>query len=281
MSNKVNISHSNIEGKCDLKCSYNFDYTDDNSVANNNGKYILIQPQEMNKTLPVTFNKKKYFVKSSAITNGSSLLYNNKPVDAEITIYHVPENGGKELHVIIPIKSSSETSLGSDEITKVINYVANSAPAIYDKVNISFNIQKIIPNKPFVNFSKDNVDYIAFMLLDAIPLSSFTLEKFKKIIKPNTYIITDTGGLFLNSSGPNTSKELSDGIYISCNPTGVSEETEEVTYLKEDISFNIDDAMKNPYFILLVQLFFACLVFIIICFLWNLVFKLIDGEYTD
>jgi hypothetical protein len=52
-------------------------------------------------------------------------------------------------------------------------------------------------------------------------------------------------------------------------------------YLKEDISFNIDDAMKNPYFILLVQMFFACLVFILICFLWNLVFKLIDGEYTD
>jgi len=281
MSEQINISQSNIEGRCDLKCSYNFTYKDDSSTAYNYGTSIFIKPQQTGEAL-ITFNKKKYRVYGTLLTRPSIHLYNSKLADAEICIIHSPENGGKELRVFIPIKSSNQTTSGSDEITEVINDVATSAPAQNDNVNIgSFNLQKIVPNKPFINYSNQQHDCIVFIMLDAIPISSFTLDTLKEIIQPTTDVATGTGSLFLNSSGPNTTKELGDGIYISCNPTGVSEETEEVTYEKEDSSFNIEDIKNDPTFILIMQGLFASLVFILVCFIWNYGFKFIDGEYAD
>jgi len=278
MSEQVNISQSNVEGRCDLKCAYNFTYKDESSSAINGGHYIKIIPQQTGEA-SITFNKKKYRGNGTFLITPSMHLYNNKLADAEILISHIPENGGKELSVYIPIKSSSETSSGSDEITEVINNVAASAPAQGDTINIgSFNIQKIVPIKPFINYSTQYQDNIVFIMLDAIPLSSSTLETLKQIIKSNTSIATSSGGLFLNSSGPNSTKELGDGIYISCNPTGASEETEEVTYEKDETSF---DLLNNPNFILIMQALFACLVFILVCFIWNYGFKFIDGEYAN
>jgi hypothetical protein len=32
----INISHKEVEGKCDLKCSYSFKYSESNSTAKNN-----------------------------------------------------------------------------------------------------------------------------------------------------------------------------------------------------------------------------------------------------
>ncbi len=38
MSNEnINIAMKNITGKCDLKCSYNFKYSEGNSTATNQG----------------------------------------------------------------------------------------------------------------------------------------------------------------------------------------------------------------------------------------------------
>jgi len=281
MSEPINISQGNIEGRCDLKCAYNFTYTDDSSSAYNYGTSIFIKPQQTGEAL-ITFNKKKYRVYGTILTSSSIHLYNNKLADAEICIIHSPENGGKELRVFIPINSSSQTTSGSDEITETINNVAASAPAQNDNVNIgSFNLQKIVPNKPFINYSNQQHDCIVFIMIDAIPLSRFTLDTLKEIIQPTTDIATGSGGLFLNASGPNSTKELGDGIYISCNPTGASEETEEVTYEKEDTSFNIDEIKNNPTFILIMQGLFASLVFILVSFIWSYGFKFIDGEYAD
>jgi len=281
MSEQINISSKNIEGKCDLKCSYNFQYKDYNSTATNGGFLISIRPQETGDA-SVTFNKKKYRVNNIALYAPSRHLYNDNLADAEISIIHMPENGGKPLSVSIPIRKSSETNSGTDIITEVINDIATSAPARNTRVNIGgFNLQKIVPNKPFINYESSFSNNIAFTLIDAIPISSATLDKLKQVITPNTQMATGSGGLFYNSSGPNSTKELGDGIYISCNPTGSSTETEDVMYEKEDVSFNFRQIIENPIFIAVVQIFFACFIMIIVFYVWNYGFMYIDGEHAE
>lgn len=281
MSEQINISRKNIEGKCDLKCSYNFVYKDYNSTATNGGFIISVKPQETGEA-SVTYNKKKYRVMNIALYTPSRHLYNDNLADAEITIIHIPENGGKPLSVSIPLRASSENNSGSGIITELINDVANSAPARGNRVNIGgFNIQKLVPNKPFISYDSAFSNNIAFTMIDAIPISSSTLDKLKQVISPNTQMASGTGGLFYNSSGPNSTKELGDGIYISCNPTGSSKDTEEVTYEKEDVSFNFREMLENPTFLAFLQILFACIVFIIVFFIWNYGFMYIDGEHQD
>jgi carbonic anhydrase len=281
MSEQINISRSNIEGKCDLKCSYNFHYKDYTSTAINSGSSIMIKPQETGEP-SVTYNKHKYRVFWTTLHTPSTHLYNDKLTDAEIAIIHMPENGGKPLVVNIPIKASSETSSASSIITKVINDVATSAPARGNSVGIGgFNIQKIVPSKPYINYDNQKSHNIVFTMIDAIPLSNTTLDKLKQVIQDTTQIATGSGGLYYNSSGPNTTKELGDGIYISCNPTGSSTETTEVTYEKEDTSFDFTKILEDSTFIMIMQIFFACLIFILVCYLWSYGFSFIDGEFAS
>jgi len=279
MSEQINISRENIEGKCDLKCSYNFVYNDYNSTANNMGSVIMIRSQETGDP-PVTFDKKKYRVFWTLLYTPSRHLYNGNLADAELLIVHAPENGGKYLNVYIPIRSSSETNSGTNIIAEIINKVSSSAPAQGDSVNIGgFNIQKIVPNKPFTNYDSDSIHNIVFGMLDAIPISSTSLDTLKQLIQPNTELATG-GGLFYNSSGPNTTKELGDGIYISCNPTGSSTETTEVSYEKEDTTFNLINMLENPIFLAIIQVLFACIIFILVCYIWTYGFSFIDGEHA-
>lgn len=280
MSEQINISRSNIQGKCDLKCSYNFNYKDYTSTATNMGSSIAIRSQETGEP-SVTYNNTKYRVFWTLLISPSMHLYNGNLAEAEIAIVHIPENGGKPLIVTIPIKRSSESSSASSIITNVINSVATSAPARGNNVNIGgFNIEKLVPKKPYINYNGQTSDYIVFTMIDAIPISSATLDKLKQVIQTNTLVATSSGGLFLNSSGPNSSKELGDGIYISCNPTGSSTETTEVAYKKEDTTFDLTNILENPAFLAVVQIFFACLIFILVCFIWNYGFSFIDGEHA-
>jgi carbonic anhydrase len=281
MSEQINISRVNIQGKCDLKCSYNFHYKDYVSTATNMGSSIAIKSQESGEP-SVTYNNTKYRVFWTLLITPSMHLYNGNLADAEISIVHMPENGGQPLIVTIPIKASSETSSASSIITDVINSVATSAPARGNKMNIGdFNIEKLVPKKPYINYDAKTSENIVFTMVDAIPISSATLDKLKQVITPNTQIATSSGGLFLNSSGPNSTKELGDGIYISCNPTGSSTETTEVTYEKEDTTFDITNILENPTFLAAIQIFFACLIFILVCYIWTYGVSFIDGEYAS
>ena len=147
----------------------------------------------------------------------------------------------------------------------------------------NFNLQDIVPNKPFINYTTTNgINVIVFGFLDAISISSSSFDTLKQIINSTTSTATKnpSDGLFYNSSGPNTTKSLGDGIYISCNPTGNSTETTEVTYEKNKPIYDIGDILENPNFILVMQTIIACLVFILICYIWNYGYKFIDGDFA-
>jgi hypothetical protein len=260
----INISKQNISGKCDLKCSYNFKYSETNLMAKNNGIQIALTT-DSNKIPPVTYNNQKYNVTNISIVSPSIHLFNGSTAAAEIIINHTPIQGGSQLNVAIPITSSSESSTASTLITQVIQSVSSNAPAANETTNLAisgFTLQDIVPSKPFYSYTSasDNTDFIVFDITNAIPLSSSTISTLQQIIKPFP-LPTPGDKLFFNSSGPNTTK-IGEGIYISCKPTGSSDEETAVTYNKNVTTYDFTDLTNNPTVKLIFQITIGCLLFI-------------------
>ena len=271
-SQNMNISRQNIEGKCDLKCSYNFKYKESNITAKNNGAFISLT-YDNSSVPPVTYNNEKYTVSSILLTCPSIHYFNNTKAPAEIVIEHVPVKGGNQLSVAIPIKLSNESSVASNLITNIITSVSNNAPSNGETVNIrvsGFTLESIVPKKPFYTYTYNNIDWIVFGDLEAIPLNTTTLTKLGKIIGPYS-IQTPQVGLFYNSIGPNSnSHNIGEGIYISCQPTGSSKEETSVTYEKNAVNY---DLLSNPAFILILQILVGCIVFILVFYIFNYLYN--------
>ena len=262
----INISKSNIYGNCDLKCAYNFKYPETNITARNNGIMIDFRFDTSSESA-VVYNQKKYSVGEMVLLSPSIHIFNGATTNAELIITHTPVLGGNQLLVCIPITQSSDSNAASNLVTELIQSVSNNAPAPNESttINISgFTLNSIVPKRPFYSYAgtSDNTDYIVYDILDAISLSSSTLTSLSQIIKP--FPLPTTGGnLFYNKLGPNQTA-IGDGIYISCNPTGSSEEEEEVEYSKNSTeAFDF----SNPIFKTIIQIFFSCLIFIVIFYL--------------
>ena len=262
----INISKQNISGKCDLKCTYNFKYTETNLTAKNFGNLIILTP-DSSKIPPVTYNQQKYNVASIILVSPSIHIFNGSTCAAELCIEHTPVQGGSNLFVWIPIISSSNSSTASNLITEVIQGVSSNAPAANETTNLNisgFTLQSIVPNKPFYSYtgSSDKTDNIVFDITNAIGLSSSTITTLQKIIKPLP-LPTPGDKLFFNSSGPNTTK-IGEGIYISCKPTGSSDEETAVTYNKNVSTYDFSNITNNPTFKTIIQIIIGCLLFIAI-----------------
>jgi len=267
MSNqKLNISSKNIAGKCDLKCSYAFKYSESNSTAKNDG-IMLSLSYDSTSLPPVVYNQQKYTVEKIMIISPSIHFFNDTQLPGEIIITHTPVKGGNLLEVCIPFKPSIESSNASQMITDVIKKIATNAPSQGDStnLNINFNLQNIVPRKPFFSYTQGTSDWIVFGALDAIPLSSDTIETLQQIVKPYPTMIPATE-LFYNSNGPTSGLQLGDGIYISCQPTGSSDEETAVEYDKTTSSTSVDfsNILDSPSFKLFIMIIVGCLLFIII-----------------
>jgi carbonic anhydrase len=260
----INISTTNIKGNCDLKCSYGFKYQESNSTAKNNGVLISLT-YDSTSTPPVVYNNSKYVVENIIIVSPSIHLFNNNSMPGEIIITHTPQKGGNSLKVCIPFVSSSETSTSSQILTNIINKVAANAPSDGDSTNLnmSFSLQKIVPRKPFFVYSEENIDWIVFSQLDAIPLSSSIISTLQQIIK--AFAIPIQGGdLFYNSKGPTSGIQLGDGIYISCQPTGTSEDETAVEYDTNSSSSDFSNVLESPIFKYVILTFIGCLIIALI-----------------
>ena len=181
----INISKQNISGKCDLKCAFNFKYSETNLTALNEGIDIALTP-DSTKIPPVTYNNQKYNVTKITIVSPSIHIFNGATAAAEILIEHIPVQGGAHLFVCIPITSSSNSSTASNLITEVIQSVSSSAPASGETANLNINgftLQDIVPSKPFYTYTNEG-DWIVFDITNAIGLSSSTITTLQKIIKP-------------------------------------------------------------------------------------------------
>ncbi len=266
MSNQnINISAKNITGKCDLKCSYAFKYSESNSTAKNEGVAIGIT-YDSRSVPPVVYNNEKYTVSKIMITSPSLHTFNDNSMPGEIVVEHIPVKGGNHLKVCVPFTSSSESSTASNLITQIIEKVAANAPSQGDSTNLNisnFNLQHIIPRKPFFAYSIENNDFIVFGALDAIPLSSTTITTLQQIIQPFP-LPMPSAPLFFNSSGPISGIQVGDGIYISCQPTGSSEDETAVEYDKNSSSFDFSNIYDSPIFKLIIMIVVGCILFIIV-----------------
>jgi carbonic anhydrase len=275
----IDISKQNISGKCDLKCAYNFDYPESNVTAKNSGVLINLT-YDNSKTPPVTYNTQKYTVTGISITSPSLHLFDGATTDAEIIIEHIPVKGGPLLKVGIPIKSSSESSDASFLLTEIIESTATNAPSQDESTNINisgFTINKIVPNKPYYSYTDNNKDdWIVFGILEAIPLNSNTLSTLQQIIKPFPLPMIG-GGLFVNSSGPNSTK-VGDGIYISCKPTGSSNEETIVEHSKNAISYDFSNMLDNPVTKIIFQIIIGCILFILVFLMFSYAYSFITND---
>ncbi len=254
---KLDISMRNVAGNCESKCSYSFRYSESSSTAKNNRTMITLT-YDSEKVPPVTFNGQKYNVGNIMITSPSIHKFNGNFLPGEIIITHIPVKGGNSLDVCVPFKSSIEFTPASQIITDIINKVATNAPRSRDSTNLNmtFNLQTIIPKKPFFYYTQETSDTIVFGEFDAIPLTSNIINKLKKIIQPYSITIPSVE-LFYNSNGPISGVQIGGGVYISCQPAGSSKEKVAVKYDKKKPSpkkFNLYSILNNQIFQIIIYI---------------------------
>jgi carbonic anhydrase len=277
----INISSSNVTGTCDYKCSYSFKYTESSSTANNNGVTINLTYDSAS-IANVVFNEQKYNVGSITIASPSIHIFDGSTMAGEIIITHNPVTTGNILEVCIPFTNSSDSSSAGNIITEIINKVATNAPREGESTNLNiqdFNLQNIIPRKPYFYYSNNNTNWIVFGSLNAIPLSSSTITTLQQIIKPFP-IPTPGGDLFYNSKGPTSGIQIGgDGIYISCQPTGSSEEETAVTYDKTSTSsIDFSNITQNPMFQLVILIIVGIILFLIIFYGISMFYSYITSD---
>ena len=142
----------------------------------------------------------------------------------------------------------------------------NRKSAANETTNLSINgftLQDIVPSKPFYSYTdSNNDDFIVFDITNAIGLNASIITTLQQIITPFP-LPTPGGQLFFNSTGPNTTS-IGEGIYISCQPTGSSDEETAVAYDKNVTTYDFTDITSNPTAKLIFQIIIGCLLFIVI-----------------
>lgn len=263
----INISNSNVYGNCDLKCAYNFKYPETSLTATNKGVMIIFALDKSNES-PVLYNQQKYSADTVMLVSPSIHIFNGATTNAELIITHTPVLGGNQLGVCIPITQSSNTNTASNLVTQMIQAVATNAPAQSETTTINidgFTLNSIVPSEPFYSYTgtSDNTDYLVYDILDAISLSSDTLTSLSQIIQ--SYPLPTPGGnLFYNKLGPNQTP-VGDGIYISCQPTGSSEEKTYVEYSKNPTeAFSFSNFFSSSKGKLIGEIIIAIIIFLVI-----------------
>jgi hypothetical protein len=180
------------------------------------------------------------------IVSPSLHTYEGKQTDAELLIEHMPELVGNPLTICIPLSTTASSYNGFGELLmSVLSKIPNKNDSTTS--NIEFNVQEFIPNKSFFTYTdkSQHMDYILFSVWDARGISSASLETLRSIIKPYGTTVSDEK-LYYNEGGANQ-VELGGGMYISCQPTGNSEDTTEVQYEKRATTYDysISDFFNN------------------------------------
>lgn len=271
----MNITKAQQVGMCEEKCAFSYKYqTSSNCIASNLGDFIKFTYDEQT-TPPAYFNNIVYKVQEINLYSPSIHRYNGQKVAAELVIRHFSTSSGAPLLVCIPMTNAGIITEGSNITNQLITQVVekplnNGDPAM--KVNIdNYNLTQVIPDKPYFYYFKNDMHYIAFGVMDALSISNDLMTKLRSLItEPMRVLAPRASEVFFNKEGPLAyGADSMDGeIYIDCQPTGNSQETEEVTFDQPGSTFeSFDDILNNPifYFLLL-----TVIIYIIIYVIFNL-----------
>jgi carbonic anhydrase len=268
----IDISLSAITGKCELKCSYSFNYNNSSCIATNRGDYIALS-YDKSSNPPVLYNATGYDVQEIRIYIPSLHSYNGSKSDGELIIVHTSNTGSNPLLVCIPIKSNNTSSVSAMFFKIIVDTISSSAPADGESTTVNipkYNLSSLVPKKPFFSYSAtepyqpcaSSVEYIVYTPLNAsLDMLPDTLTKMESIIVTNSYDIKKGPKLFFNEKGPGHGG-AGDDIYIDCQPVGSSEETTDVVILDGDGTIDIKEFINNP----IVKIILGALIFILILY---------------
>ena len=270
----INIDAEKQSGTCDLKCNYQFRYSDSVSTATNRGDYISLNYEPASGTPPVRFNSNEYIVSEIRIYTPSLHTFRGNNAKGECIIVHTSNSGKSPLLVCIPILSGSNSSLASQYLSRVINTMSKTAidDSETTRINKSFNLNDFVPLKPFFSYTatqpyqpcRGENNYVVFIPSDSVcSISDTDFETMSSVIHKNAYKVIDGTPFFYNSQGPGQSLGSGDDIYIDCQPVGQSDETTETLYT------NSDDDTSNIFQGDVFKYLLIFLVFLAILFAFN------------
>ena len=295
----IDISSTNVVGNCELKCDYQFNYTQGNLVIKNNGECLALT-YDNSKSPSVKFNNEDYVVSEIYIYTPSLHSYNGDKTDAELLISHYSNSSGKFLLVCIPIASNDSTTQSSQLLGNIITEASNTTPTESESSSsysgTDFNLNTFVPKAPFFSYTAtlpfepcnvSNVDYVVFNNLSdtRINISSANLASLRKIITSNIGTIkSGTAKLFVNPTG---SKSLlqngGDEIYIDCQPTGHSKEETNVVIKDNSLSssssyqiepISISSVINSPLF----QFTIGCIFIFSVIALFVFITSILQGK---
>ena len=263
----MNISPDNISGDCKLKCAYSFNYPVSNCVTRNNS-YSVTMPYDNSSIPAVTFNNAQYNVSQIVIVTPSMHKFNGSTTDGEIIIIHTPTAGGNNFMVCIPIIATETTT---NLVQTIITETINQAPAGGGTAKVALNnftLNSIVPKTAFYSYiNSKNEPFVVYGIDNAIHVNSDAMKGLQNILNssPESVGYTFPIGplLYINSAGPTNGTGGSDNeIYISCQPTGNSEETEEVSFTKPSITndLSINGFLNNPVVVFIIASLFTIIV---------------------
>ena len=263
----MNISPDNISGDCKLKCAYSFNYPVSNCATKNDG-YSISMSYDKSSIPAVTFNNAKYNVEQIVIVAPSMHKFNGSPADGEIIIVHTPTAGGNNFIVCIPIIARTTTT---NLVQTIITETIKQSPAKGGTAKVALNnftLNSIVPKTAFYSYiDASNRSFVVYGIDNAVHINSDTMKGLKSILtqRPASVGMTFPSGplLYINRAGPTNGPGGSDDqIYISCQPTGNSEETEEVSYTKPSITndLSINGFLNNPVVVFILASLFTILV---------------------
>lgn len=229
ITSPVNIPTS--ASTCSLKCNYSHNYPSSELYVVNKNNHISLKMPYTKETEHIMYGGNSYDVEEIRIYRNSLHKYTNEPADAEMIIIHKSIKESKKLFVCIPFVSTSTPDDNSLLLDNIVNLIGKNANSTGQSTNINitgFNLNKFIPNSPYIIYQGTQpdqcaiVDYIVFRKQNAIKISSNTLKIINNIIKQHDYTTKPDpiGKFFYNRNGPSRGTATNEDIYIECNPTG-------------------------------------------------------------
>jgi carbonic anhydrase len=230
----IDTTLSNIE-KCNLYCSYSFNYNDSTCIVKHYPTFLEIAYETNVSKSHVTLNNDEYNASTIRIYSPSIHTYNGVKADAEMIIIH---HGFSRQKLIVSIPfvqtTNGSTGIGSNimndiiqQLSGVINTTVSNDTQILNVNN--FNLNNFVPKTPyyfyvgksFFSECDGTYYYIVFdKTSSAISMPYRIVQLLQQMITPANIPIQQNT-FYLNDKGPNKNKgDLSDDIYIDCRPTG-------------------------------------------------------------
>lgn len=239
----IDIVHDRIAGKCDLKCSFSFQYGNSSCTATNRRNYLSLS-YDGKTNAHVQWNQSAYNLTEVRLYQPSLHSYGGQRVEGEAVLMHTSQMGLAPLFVCIPIVEGGYGGGGaSATLQAILANCAKKVPEEGDRASLqlrNYSMDDWVPRSPFYSYTATEmfqpcsatVDYVVFdPSLTPLSVRRDLLETWSSIAESHSYSVAGAGvgsvSLFYNANGPNVASSTgNDDIYIDCQPVGASEETE-------------------------------------------------------